>query len=203
HRADGMVPAAPVPPAWGAPPPTASAAPPPVSAWAAPGDPLPAPPAGGGPVPPGPPWSGAPAPPPRGPQRSPARTILLVVGAVTGAWLAIVVVCVLAVTLLGSNAEDQFTVIEPGTEAPGTQEQLPAPGTPWTELAGLLVGDCTEADLGSADVIDPEQTMAMSCAEPHRSELFLVEPVEGGDAFPGDAAVQAAVDEACYGSGYR
>jgi hypothetical protein len=125
---------------------------------------------------------------------------VLVVGIVGGAWLAIVVVCVLAVTLLGSNAEEQFTVIDPGSELPPADDD--GAGTvPWTQWAELDVGDCLAADAGSTVPLQTHEVAPISCDEPHRTEVFFVQPLPDLE-FPGESRMQDLVDLACTGQAF-
>ncbi|MCY9782429.1 septum formation family protein [Nocardiopsis sp. EMB25] len=67
----------------------------------------------------------------------------------------------------------------------------------------LNVGDCfveeeLNAAFGSEKVSD---VPLVDCAEPHDSEFFYAEDMAEGD-FPGEAAVDAAVEDVCYGDNF-
>lgn len=152
--------------------------------WSPPPGPPPGP--GGGP-PAG--WTGPPRPP--GPGQGGARVALIVVGAVVGSLVAIAFVCVLAVTLLGRDASDQFTTV------------ASEDGAPWTSSAALAVGDCVAPDVGDITPVTPAEMVPVACSEPHRSEVFAQAAAGVDDApYPGDAAIDRQADMFCYGAGF-
>lgn len=67
-------------------------------------------------------------------------------------------------------------------------------------LTGLAVGQCFDVDQFAAGVpIDPTQAHPRSCTEPHQHEVYAVfaHPDPPGAAWPGDAAIDAWVDDRC------
>lgn len=114
------------------------------------------------------------------------------VGSVVGALVAIAFVCVLAVSLLGGNASDQFTTVEP------------ADGAPWTESVALAVDECIAPDVGDITPVTPAEMAPVPCTSPHRSQVFAQAAAGVEDApFPGDAAVDRQADMFCYGAGFE
>lgn len=160
--------------------------PPPIAAGTSPPwSPPPGPPPGPGGEPPAG-WSGPPRPP--GQTGSGLRVAFVVTGAVVGSLVAIAFVCVLAVTLLGGNASDQFS-------APDRP--------PWPATDQLVIGECIAPDIGDITPVTEEEMAPIPCTEPHRSEVFA-EPAAGLDdaPYPGDDAVARQAEMFCYGAGF-
>jgi hypothetical protein len=117
--------------------------------------------------------------------------VLLVLGLVGGGLLAVVVVCVVAVTLLGTPQ---------GGRVRGQPRELEHT-LPWSAMTTLSVGDCLAVEVGGEEPEQLAETVPQSCDQPHRSEVFAQEQLVGS-TFPGDEAVRAAVADLCWGQGF-
>jgi hypothetical protein len=74
----------------------------------------------------------------------------------------------------------------------------PAERVSRTHISALVVGDCLPVEPGYEG--STQDLEAISCEEPHRSEVFAELTLEGDDSdYPGDVEVGAAVEQLCYG----
>lgn len=120
--------------------------------------------------------------------------------------VGIAFVCIVAVTLLGTPNDQQSTFIPAGEptfeddplrgEQVGGQHEIP-----WPTLLTLPVGACLEIEIGGDEPDRPEDAVPISCDQPHRSELFARESLEG-EEYPGREVILAAADELCRGRGF-
>ncbi|MGO2749108.1 MAG: septum formation family protein [Pseudoclavibacter sp.] len=108
--------------------------------------------------------------------------------------------CTLVTTLAGGGSDPVVTTTSTAdaTEsATPTETETPTP-TP-TSVAGtmtgiedLLVGDCFDLESGADDA-----ELFPSCDTLHTYEAYHSENMTGGDTFPGDSAVDTALETIC------
>jgi hypothetical protein len=131
--------------------------------------------------------------------------VLLVLGISAAVVVGIAFVCVLAVTLLGTPVDQQSTFVpvdEGPAPGPGRGQEVGGDGQiPWPTLDALSVGDCFVAEIGGDEPDTADDVVPTSCDQPHRSEVFVQEAIEGVE-FPGREAVVATVEDLCYGRGF-
>ncbi|MDT9594112.1 septum formation family protein [Nocardioides zeae] len=91
-----------------------------------------------------------------------------------------------ATTLAGCGSDEEATRDADTNEVTEAGE---------ADVFSLALGDCIDDDGLGNEVSD---VAAVPCAEPHDNEVFHVVEMEGDD-WPGDEAVEAAVEEGCVG----
>lgn len=112
--------------------------------------------------------------------------------------------CTLVTTLAGGGADPMVTTTSTSTStaeatesATPTESETPTP-TP-TAVAGtmtgiedLVVGDCFDLESGADDA-----ELFPGCDTLHTYEAYHSENMSGGDTFPGDSAVDTALEDIC------
>ena len=98
------------------------------------------------------------------------------------------------VALSGCSAvDDLLSVDSPSAETRDDEGAIVEGGD--TDVFQIAVGDCI-TDAGGQMVSD---VPTVPCAEPHQYEVYAEGTMDDGD-FPGDAAIDAKVDEICGGA---
>ncbi|WP_424467294.1 septum formation family protein [Pseudoclavibacter helvolus] len=111
--------------------------------------------------------------------------------------------CTLVTTLAGGadpSVTTETTSTSESTEsASPTESATPTPTPEPTFVAGtmtgiedLLVGDCFDLESGADDA-----ELFPNCDTLHTYEAYHSENMSGGDTFPGDAAVDTALEDIC------
>ncbi|MDF9715456.1 septum formation family protein [Nocardioides sp. ChNu-153] len=101
-------------------------------------------------------------------------------------------VLAVGIALAGMGALSACGSEDDATRDEGTQEVTEAGNA---DAFSLQVGDCFDDPEGT----EVTEVPAVPCAEPHDNEIFEAFDMDEGD-WPGDDAVQAAVEEGCGGA---
>ncbi|PPF47070.1 hypothetical protein C5B85_02005 [Pseudoclavibacter sp. AY1F1] len=112
--------------------------------------------------------------------------------------------CTLVTTLAGGGSDPVVTTTSTSTtesteSATPTDSESPTPTPTPTSVAGtmtgiedLIVGDCFDLESGADDA-----ELFPNCDTLHTYEAYHSEDMTGGDTFPGDSAIDTALEDIC------